>query len=696
VLRDLVALSAVPTAWVGRAPAAVAAGLADALIDLMWLDFVFVRLCVPGAPDGVDITRGTAWKKFPEWLESHLDESGRLSGLTIVPEVDAAGEPCRGVVMPIGVDAEGGVVAAASSQRTDFPTEIDVLLLRLAANHAATAFQSARLVDDRRRAEEEVRKARNDLEVKVVERTAELRRIEAYLAEAQRLTHTGTAAMDVVTGQLTHSSDEHSRLYGFDPERGVPSLDEFRRRIHPDDRARFAEALERGIREARSIDLEIRILPLQGSLKYIQVIGHPLVTAAGEVQEFVGTVVDVTERKRAEEEHQAQLWFLESMDQVDRAIQGAGNLEQMMTDVLDVALEAFACDRARLIYPCDPDAAAHQVLMERTRPEYPGAFDLRVEIPNDAEIVEAFRSTLASSGPVRFDPESDRMPPAQSGARFNVKSMMGLAVYPKVDRPYEFGLHQCSYARVWTPQEERLFHEIGRRLADGLDTLSMFRNMRESERKLEGSRAELAASRARIVTAADETRRQIERDLHDGVQQRLVSLALVQRSAEAMVPDELPEVRAQLSRVVDGLTGALDELREISRGIHPAILAHGGLGAALKTLARRSAVPVELEVNTGTRPPEPVETAVYYVVSEALTNTAKHAQATEVHVVVEERDDVLEVSIRDDGRGGADPHRGSGLMGLTDRIDALGGTIEVVSPVGEGTTLLITLPIDLG
>jgi signal transduction histidine kinase len=274
--------------------------------------------------------------------------------------------------------------------------------------------------------------------------------------------------------------------------------------------------------------------------------------------------------------------------------------------------------------------------------------------------------------------------------------MMGLAVYPKVDRPYEFGLHQCSYARVWTPQEERLFHEIGRRLADGLDTLSMFRNMRESERKLEGSRAELAASRARIVTAADETRRQIERDLHDGVQQRLVSLALVQRSAEAMVPDELPEVRAQLSRVVDGLTGALDELREISRGIHPAILAHGGLGAALKTLARRSAVPVELEVNTGTRPPEPVETAVYYVVSEALTNTAKHAQATEVHVVVEERDDVLEVSIRDDGRGGADPHRGSGLMGLTDRIDALGGTIEVVSPVGEGTTLLITLPIDLG
>ena len=303
---------------------------------------------------------------------------------------------------------------------------------------------------------------------------------------------------------------------------------------------------------------------------------------------------------------------------------------------------------------------------------------------------------LASSGPVRFDPESDCVLPAQPAARFNVKSMIAMAVYPKVDKPYSFGLHQCSHARVWTPQEERLFHEIGRRLADALDTLLMFRNLRESERKLERSRAELAASRARIVTAADETRRQIERDLHDGVQQRLVSLALVQRSAEAMVPPELPELRAQLSRVVDGLTGALEELREISRGIHPAILAHGGLGSALKTLARRSAVPVELEVNTETRPPEPVEVAVYYIVSEALTNTAKHAHATEVHVVVEARDGVLELSIRDDGCGGADPRRGSGLIGLTDRIDALGGTIELVSPVGQGTTLLITLPIEAG
>ncbi len=410
----------------------------------------------------------------------------------------------------------------------------------------------------------------------------------------------------------------------------------------------------------------------------------------------MGTVVDVTERKRAEEEHQAQLWFLESMDGIDRAIQGTSDLEQMMSDVLDVALVTFRCDRAWLVYPCDPEVDSHRVRMERTPPKYIGASGVGVDIPNDPGVASVFRSVLASSGPVRFDPESDCALPSQSAQRFSIKSMIAMAVYPKVDKPYMFGLHQCSHPRVWTPQEERLFHEIGRRLADALDTLLMFRNLRDSERKLEGSRAELAASRARIVTAADQTRRQIERDLHDGVQQRLVSLALEQRSAQEMVPPELRELQAQLSRVVDGLAGVLEELQEISRGIHPAILTHGGLAPALKTLARRSAVPVELEVRAETRLPEPMEVAVYYVVSEALTNTAKHAHASAVHVAVDARDGVFELSIRDDGSGGADPTRGSGLIGLTDRVDALGGTIEVASPVGQGTTLLITLPIEEG
>jgi signal transduction histidine kinase len=212
---------------------------------------------------------------------------------------------------------------------------------------------------------------------------------------------------------------------------------------------------------------------------------------------------------------------------------------------------------------------------------------------------------------------------------------------------------------------------------------------------LESSRAELAASRARIVKSADETRRRIERDLHDGIQQRLVSLALELRATQAAVPAELPDLRTQLGRVVDELVGALDDLREMSRGIHPAILSEGGLGAALKMLANRCAIPVEVDLNMEKRLPEPVKVAAYYVASEALTNTTKHAHASVAQINVQSRDDRLHLLVRDDGVGGADPARGSGLIGLTDRVQALGGTITVHSPLGEGTTLQVVLPISL-
>jgi signal transduction histidine kinase len=210
------------------------------------------------------------------------------------------------------------------------------------------------------------------------------------------------------------------------------------------------------------------------------------------------------------------------------------------------------------------------------------------------------------------------------------------------------------------------------------------------------SRTELIASRARVVAAADETRRRIERDLHDGAQQRLVSLALELRGAEAGVPTGLDELKAQLSQTTRGLSEVLEDLQEISRGIHPAILSKGGVGSALKALARRSAVPVELDVRADGRLPEQVEVAMYYVVSETLTNTAKHAGASVVHVDVEAKDGILRLSIRDDGVGGADPGRGSGLVGLRDRVEALGGEIEIASPAGGGTALLVTLPVDVG
>src|SRR5262249_52897835 len=153
-------------------------------------------------------------------------------------------------------------------------------------------------------------------------------------------------------------------------------------------------------------------------------------------------------------------WFLEKMDQVNRAIQGTNDLEQMMSDVLDAVLSIFNCDRAWLVYPCDPESALWRVPMEHTRPEFPGAFAVGLDMPVDQEIASVFRTVRASNSPVRFGPASAYPLPLEVTKLFSIQSIIALAIYPKGDRPYMLGLHQCSYPRVWTPQEERLFQEI--------------------------------------------------------------------------------------------------------------------------------------------------------------------------------------------------------------------------------------------
>ncbi|MEU3169664.1 DUF4118 domain-containing protein [Streptosporangium sp. NPDC006930] len=207
------------------------------------------------------------------------------------------------------------------------------------------------------------------------------------------------------------------------------------------------------------------------------------------------------------------------------------------------------------------------------------------------------------------------------------------------------------------------------------------------------ARADLAASRARIVAASDATRRRIERDLHDGAQQRLVSLGLELRAMESCVPPSMTELRKQISHTVHGLTGVVNDLQELSRGIHPAILSKGGLVPALKTLARRSAVPVDLELDSVPRLPERVEAAVYYTAAEALTNVVKHAHASVVCVTLGMNGSGIRLSVRDNGSGGADYGKGSGLIGLKDRVETLGGKLKVVSKDGEGTALSVTVPV---
>src|SRR5438874_10892561 len=606
-LRDLVALSAIPAAWVGREPPAIAAGLADVLVGSLHLDFAFVRLCDPNGGAAVDVTRGDAWNAFPEWLQRHVAADGRYSRREVIPDV-GGGQPCRGLVMPIGVNADGGLVAVACD-RSDFPSETDQLLLSVAANHAATAFQSARLIHERRRAEEQLRLARDELEIKVTKRAGELRRTtaelqtildaspvgivlfgrdqtvqrcnpaferlvgwkageivgrriplpesiekrwasllaqlirgggssgleirimrkdgsefdaalacapftdergrpagfvaniedisdrkgaeealrrsETYLAEAQRLSHTGSWALDIATGELTHSSEENFRLFGFDPQSARPSTDEFRRRVHPEDRGRVRDIVDKAARERMDYEVDYRVVLPDGTVKCIHVVGHPVFGASGELVQYVGTAMDVTERMRAEEERQAHLWFLESMDRVNRAIQGTNDLEQMMSDVLEAMLSIFECDRSWLVYPCDPEAASWNVPMEQAWPEFPGRFVLGHDLPVDPEIAKAFETVRASSSPVRFGRMSKHPLPSGAEERFRIQSMIAMAIHPKGDRPYMLGLHQCSYPRAWTPREERLFQEVGRRLEDALTSLFMFRTLGESERRLE-------------------------------------------------------------------------------------------------------------------------------------------------------------------------------------------------------------------
>jgi signal transduction histidine kinase len=310
-----------------------------------------------------------------------------------------------------------------------------------------------------------------------------------------------------------------------------------------------------------------------------------------------------------------------------------------------------------------------------------GEGDARVDVPGDKVSTEGHNLTalvLRAGRPARIDDYTK----ATGGERIRRYREAGRSV---VGAPVQFRERVWGMLAVQSMQR-RLPPDTEARLAD-------FAALVASALANVQAWSELEASRVRIISAADEARRRVMRDLHDGAQQRIVLLTLKARMLAESEPAQTAGLDGELRGLEVDLNGVLEELRTIASGLHPAALSRGGLAPALSALARRSPVPVVLDVRFEGHVAGSVEVAAYYFVAETLTNTTKHAEASRVDVTVELRDDRLWVRVRDDGVGGADPACGSGLVGLKDRIEAFGGTMTLDSATGGGTTLVAQLPL---
>jgi PAS domain S-box-containing protein len=427
--------------------------------------------------------------------------------------------------------------------------------------------------------------------------------------------------------------------------------------------------------------LVARLTRPNGTPVWVSVSSGPVLDAAGVPEGVVTTLSDITERRRAEERVVASERATRALAEEQAALRRIATL---------VAAEA-------------PPAS----VFERVTEEVAGllrtqsASLVRYEDDGQATVVGAWREPGAEINPVgasfALDGDSVIAQVRRTGSAQRIgdydrargalaDQLRALGYRASVAAPVTVGGRLWGALIASTRDPERLAEGAERRLCDFADLVAQALSNADAYDKL-------AASRSRIVEAGDAERRRLERNLHDGAQQQLVSLAVQLRLVEARLEKDPAAARADLVNAREQLVQALDELRELARGIHPAILTDGGLAPALSALATRAPVPVEITDLPGERLPEPVEAAAYYLIAEAITNVAKHARASHVAVSVRRDDGRLLVHVADDGVGGADSAGGSGLNGLTDRVEALHGRLRIDSPRGGGTRIDAQIPV---
>src|SRR6266481_4789793 len=705
-INDLISVQALPAMWTGQEPAQIVSTLLDVLIGMLRLDFAYARLKdrVGEAPiEMLRLAQSRNLKASPQeigqLLKPCLEDDPQKWPLLVrnpIGDGDVSIVPLR-----LGLRDEIGVIVAGC-QRADFPGETERLLLRAAANQAAIGLQEARLLSEQKRVAEELDQrvaqrtsqllaANEELEKEIAERKQaqeKLRRSEAYLAEAQRLTHTASWARNVATEEITHSSEEHSRLYGFDPEEGVPSFEALYQRVHPEDRDRGFETYDRAVDERPDFEVDYRTVLPDGTIKYLHAIGHPVFNAAGDLVEYMGTVMDVTERKRAEEalraSEQVARGQVEALAQNLDILATAPAPQNLIGRMLSTIRRVLNAQGVVLWLLDEPNGSL--VLRAAAEGENLGAVDSAhpfITNPrswrNDPWIQEMIMGV-----PAAFEEVEDN-PRVSSAARdyFRSKGTKNFLAIPTLLGGQVKGIISISHGArpPYRPEEIELAQALAHQATFAVQ-LNQF------------------AEQSQLAAVLGE-RNRMARDINDTLAQGFTGVIVQLEAAEdAISCGHQKRADKHLHRAAGLARQSLSEARRSVHALRLDALERENLWEALKGIIKSTTAGTALRTTCELRGKLPELSPIWqenllHIGQEALTNTLKyaHAQHFRARLICNARGVRLE--LRDNGAGFEikDRHDGLGLTGMRERVEQMNGKLEITSARGKGTKVVAALPL---